>query len=781
MSDKRSPRLATKSLSARGRSFNTSPVKFSNGTEGFYRSAINLVIRRQPSKETKDIAGYQQPRLLDVRNEPEIQVWTSELKEKHHRNKQNQNQQHRQKYHQKLEHEQLTRDTHFGHDHQCRHGPESRGYPKLRTTQHPKEDHGRKRSPAVIKGKVLLRVPSAYPVTDSLEVPGSQDSQDNDDSHRFKLRKFLSDCMASTGSLTSGSGSTLSQWRSALLLTSTSAAESVARSTSAVVSRSLSRTSSEELHRQMSEHKRQAVEAWEKRAQFALRGRKMTLPAHNAFGKFGSSTGKKDLSLTPRMGSRNLPSRFVKCRQKPLENSKRKQIDKFIRSAISNSSSFSRTGGSNASSPNPATQPGVGGCGVFGSLGRLTPEIYTSTYESSECEGEQSGATNNGIATTSNASMSPIRSLSSHRSPSGPGKIQFSLEYCHKTENLKVWVEGATELSLLSSSSSSPWASLGKLNVGLSVLNPQVEVSLIPPGAYEASGNSLKEKRRQSSGIPGHVTHVQKRTANPTFDEVFELPVRWRDVSEKMLLVSVVNFPDKTGRRASLIGYYLVKDIELYGSQNTVYSFNEPLHYPSRYQNRLPAAVTPDTSLNNSSSSRVPEKGQLSVSLLYLSGARRLSVTVHKAAHLTAMDFTTASSDPFVKLWLSTSSSDSTTLTCGGSGKRGVIGGSSGSGRKSRRTGVRKRTLHPVFQEAFLFPLEACDVDTIVVHLQVIDYDRYKRNDLIGSVALGSRLGLGSNGDRPGGGVVTKQGASQWAEATRHNPGKSVYRWHDLQ
>ena len=81
--------------------------------------------------------------------------------------------------------------------------------------------------------------------------------------------------------------------------------------------------------------------------------------------------------------------------------------------------------------------------------------------------------------------------------------------------------------------------------------------------------------------------------------------------------------------------------------------------------------------------------------------------------------------DPFVKLWLSTSSSDSTTLTCGGSGKRGVIGGSSGSGRKSRRTGVRKRTLHPVFQEAFLFPLEACDVDTIVVHLQVIDYDRF--------------------------------------------------------
>ena len=188
MSDKRSPRLATKSLSARGRSFNTSPVKFSNGTEGYYRSAINLVIRRQPSKETKDIAGYQQPRLLEVRNEPEIQVWTSELKEKHHRNKQNQNQQHRQKYHQKLEHEQLTRDTHFGHDHQCRHGPESRGYPKLRTTQHPKEDHGRKRSPAVIKGKVLLRVPSAYPVTDSLEVPGSQDSQDNDDSHRFVIK-----------------------------------------------------------------------------------------------------------------------------------------------------------------------------------------------------------------------------------------------------------------------------------------------------------------------------------------------------------------------------------------------------------------------------------------------------------------------------------------------------------------------------------------------------------------------------------------------------------------
>ncbi len=210
------------------------------------------------------------------------------------------------------------------------------------------------------------------------------------------------------------------------------------------------------------------------RALFALKGRKMTLPSHNAFGhKFESPVGHKNLS---------------------------------IRSTGRSSSNCSSC-----------------------SLGRLTPELYRNVSPKSSVE--------NDVKTRVNM----------------PGKIQFSLEYCYQTEKLKVFVQSASELALT------------KQSCGGNVMNSQVEVNLIP---FEQNG---KVK---------NLSRVQRQTVNPIFDELFEFPIRFHNLVDRMLIINVVANQPKSNK-LSPVGYFIVRDIEIY-NLHKMSTFSELLISPQQ-------------------------------------------------------------------------------------------------------------------------------------------------------------------------------------------------------
>ena len=76
-------------------------------------------------------------------------------------------------------------------------------------------------------------------------------------------------------------------------------------------------------------------------------------------------------------------------------------------------------------------------------------------------------------------------------------------------------------------------------------------------------------------------------------------------------------------------------------------------------------------------------------------------------------------SDPYVKIWL-----------C-----------HDGKKVEKKKTTIKDRTLNPVFNESFVFnvPYEKIRATSLIV--SVMDYDRMGRNELIGSVILGSKSG----------------------------------------
>lgn len=90
---------------------------------------------------------------------------------------------------------------------------------------------------------------------------------------------------------------------------------------------------------------------------------------------------------------------------------------------------------------------------------------------------------------------------------------------------------------------------------------------------------------------------------------------------------------------------------------------------------------------------------------------------IHKAVNLPAKDFS-GTSDPYVKIYLLPD-------------------------RKTKhQTKVHRKTLNPVFDEVFLFPVPYNDLEARKLHFSVYDFDRFSRHDLIGQVVVDHFLDL---------------------------------------
>lgn len=95
----------------------------------------------------------------------------------------------------------------------------------------------------------------------------------------------------------------------------------------------------------------------------------------------------------------------------------------------------------------------------------------------------------------------------------------------------------------------------------------------------------------------------------------------------------------------------------------------------------------------------------------------QLIIKILKAEDLPAKDFS-GTSDPYVKIYLLPD-------------------------RKTKhQTKVHRKTLNPVFDEVFLFPVVYAELPNRKLHFSIYDFDRFSRHDVIGQVVLDNFLDL---------------------------------------
>uniref|UniRef100_A0AAY4BBB1 C2 domain-containing protein n=1 Tax=Denticeps clupeoides TaxID=299321 RepID=A0AAY4BBB1_9TELE len=109
--------------------------------------------------------------------------------------------------------------------------------------------------------------------------------------------------------------------------------------------------------------------------------------------------------------------------------------------------------------------------------------------------------------------------------------------------------------------------------------------------------------------------------------------------------------------------------------------------------------------------------GRLHFILKYDCDLEQLIVKIHRAQDLPAKDFS-GTSDPYVKIYLLPD-------------------------RKTKhQTKVHRKTLNPVFDEVFLFPVAYAELPTRKLHFSIYDFDRFSRHDIIGQVVVDNFLDL---------------------------------------
>ncbi len=80
---------------------------------------------------------------------------------------------------------------------------------------------------------------------------------------------------------------------------------------------------------------------------------------------------------------------------------------------------------------------------------------------------------------------------------------------------------------------------------------------------------------------------------------------------------------------------------------------------------------------------------------------------------------------------------------------------------------MKKNTLSPVFNEAFVFDVARMNPSGISLEILVMDYDRFKTNELVGVIIIGGKSPHDS-------------GRSHWEEIMG-SPRHRVCRWHSIR
>uniref|UniRef100_A0A4W3HUJ8 Synaptotagmin 6 n=1 Tax=Callorhinchus milii TaxID=7868 RepID=A0A4W3HUJ8_CALMI len=294
------------------------------------------------------------------------------------------------------------------------------------------------------------------------------------------------------------------------------------------------------------------------------------------------------------------------------------------------------------------------------SIGRIKPELYKQKSVDSEDPRKEAGKT--------------------------CGKINFTLKYDLESEMLIVTILKAFDLPIKDFCGSS---------------DPYVKIYLLPD----------RKKKFQ--------TRVHRKTLNPTFDESFQFPVSYDELTNRKLHFSVFDF-DRFSRH-DMIGEVILDNLFEVSDLSRETSIWKDIQY----------ATTESVDL-----------GEIMFSLCYLPTAGRLTLTVIKCRNLKAMDIT-GYSDPYVKV----------SLLC--EGRR----------LKKKKTTIKKNTLNPTYNEAIIFDIPPENMDQVSLLVSVMDYDRVGHNEIIGVC----RVGITADG----------LGRDHWNEMLAY-PRKPIAHWHAL-
>uniref|UniRef100_A0AAR2JKV3 C2 domain-containing protein n=1 Tax=Pygocentrus nattereri TaxID=42514 RepID=A0AAR2JKV3_PYGNA len=292
------------------------------------------------------------------------------------------------------------------------------------------------------------------------------------------------------------------------------------------------------------------------------------------------------------------------------------------------------------------------------SLGRIQPELYKQSLQETE------ESSKNGAAKTC-------------------GKINFSLKYDYEGELLLVTILKAMDLPAKDLCGSS---------------DPYVKIYLLPDRKCKFQ------------------TRVHRKTLNPIFDETFQFPVPYEQLTGRKLHLSVFDF-DRFSRH-DMIGEVILENLFEMSDLSRETSIWRDIQYES------------------------VDLGEIMFSLCYLPTAGRLTLTVIRCRNLKAMDIT-GYSDPYVKV----------SLIC--DGKR----------LKKKKTTIKKNTLNPTYNEAIIFDIPPENMEQVSLHISVMDYDLVGHNEVIGVNRVGSHAeGLGRD---------------HWNEMLAY-PRKPIAHWHPL-
>ncbi|KAG1961618.1 synaptotagmin-6 [Pimephales promelas] len=295
------------------------------------------------------------------------------------------------------------------------------------------------------------------------------------------------------------------------------------------------------------------------------------------------------------------------------------------------------------------------------SIGRIKPELYKQMTTENDGSDNSKGGKN-------------------------CGKINFSLRYDYENEMILVKILKAFDLPAKDLCGSS---------------DPYVKIYLLP---------DRKQKFQ---------TRVHRKTLNPTFDESFQFPVPYDELSARKLHLSVFDF-DRFSRH-DMIGEVILDNLLEVSDLSRETSIWRDIQYAT---------------------SESVDLGEIMFSLCYLPTAGRLTLTVIKCRNLKAMDIT-GYSDPYVKV----------SLIC--DGRR----------LKKKKTTTKKNTLNPTYNEAIIFDIPPESMDQVSLHISVMDYDLVGHNEIIGVC----RLGCGAEG----------LGRDHWNEMLTY-PRKPIAHWHSL-
>ncbi|KAG9271983.1 synaptotagmin-9 [Astyanax mexicanus] len=211
---------------------------------------------------------------------------------------------------------------------------------------------------------------------------------------------------------------------------------------------------------------------------------------------------------------------------------------------------------------------------------------------------------------------------------------------------------------------------------------------LLPESAMKISHTSpdihLEAQTKIKEHNHVHIARVQRQVTEPTSS------VRHNSIRRQMNLSNPDFNPAQFQRQESLSGPGLGRI------------------KPELYKQR---------SVDTDDGRRADSCGRLHFILKYDCDLEQLIVKIHKAEDLPAKDFS-GTSDPYVKIYLLPE-------------------------RKTKhQTKVHRKTLNPVFDEVFLFPVAYAELNTRKLHFSVYDFDRFSRHDMIGQVVVDNFLDL---------------------------------------